>query len=505
MRTAAAMVDNPYQSPQADNSERSIEFARRATRAYRSVRNLGRYCIAMTIVGMLISAVKIVVWVAERGSIVNAMPGKRDFREGVGQIMPLISKFELLEAATEIFVLIAFLSWFYLAYANLLSLGYRRLGYHRAWAIAGWFIPVVWWILPYRILREIWSRSDPRNLGRETWEEPGHGAIQLWWALSILIQILVVSSNFILSGLGEVRGLVAAMDARMLVEAIGIVSSRVFIHLILTIRRRQDERHARLQELAGEIIECPSSDRNLREVLQGEENLPVPPTPAPLVYRSVSKVGRYCALMILIGIPLRMVVIANWVAARPAMAGANPNLGAVRTAANRLQVEMLTAGLLSLVLALCLLPTFFFWFHRAYTNLLSLGWRRLHYERYWTIAGWFVPVMWWFRPYEIVREIWRRSYPPGKGEAFDEEPSRVEIRIWWILVLTIHAILGIAIVIDLFAASLRSQIWEFDLRMVVEGLGIPVAAILVHMILTIGKWQDQRHQQLHKLARVRER
>lgn len=67
---------------------------------------------------------------------------------------------------------------------------------------------------------------------------------------------------------------------------------------------------------------------------------------------------------------------------------------------------------------LLLLGAFFFtaifftsWTYRAYRNGPALGAQSPRFGAGWAIGGWFVPIMWLWRPKQIVDDIWRMSDP----------------------------------------------------------------------------------------------
>jgi hypothetical protein len=66
--------------------------------------------------------------------------------------------------------------------------------------------------------------------------------------------------------------------------------------------------------------------------------------------------------------------------------------------------------------------TFILWLYRAYqnTDAVSPGTRR--YGRGWAIGGWFVPVLAWWRPKQVINDVWRAG-----GQS---EPSGL-LAAWW--------------------------------------------------------------------------
>lgn len=89
-----------------------------------------------------------------------------------------------MQIAVYIATIVAFLMWLYRSYENLPSFGVRRnnIKYSSGWAVGSFFVPFVSLVVPYRAMKELWSKSVP-NSG-EMFSEPGPpGFFPLWWAV----------------------------------------------------------------------------------------------------------------------------------------------------------------------------------------------------------------------------------------------------------------------------------------------------------------------------------
>ena len=63
---------------------------------------------------------------------------------------------------------------------------------------------------------------------------------------------------------------------------------------------------------------------------------------------------------------------------------------------------------------------FILWLRRCYANLDSLGGRR-RYSLRWTVWGWFVPIMWFWRPKQVVNDLL----------ISDARPRAAALVNWW--------------------------------------------------------------------------
>ena len=80
------------------------------------------------------------------------------------------------------------------------------------------------------------------------------------------------------------------------------------------------------------------------------------------------------------------------------------------------------------------------WFRRAYYNLHQLKWHNARYTEGWAAGSWFIPIIWWWWPYQIMMDIWR-----GTQNALRErlgEPQSAAIVGWWWAFWLINSIYG---------------------------------------------------------------
>ena len=77
---------------------------------------------------------------------------------------------------------------------------------------------------------------------------------------------------------------------------------------------------------------------------------------------------------------------------------------------------------------------FLMWTHRVSRNLESLGARGQRFSPGWAVGWWFVPIMNFFRPYQVMAEMWRGSDPDMYGEAVDwrQGPGSALLVWWWL-------------------------------------------------------------------------
>lgn len=137
-----------------------------------------------------------------------------------------------------------FVIWTYAARSNLRSLGARRLEYTTAWAVTGWWIPILNLIRPYQVIREIWKASDPGTTDPVAWKQvPSPRLLRLWWIFVLLfvslnIAVLVIT----LSAGGMAAQFRFARSVSILADACAAVSATLSYFIVSKITDAQDEK-----------------------------------------------------------------------------------------------------------------------------------------------------------------------------------------------------------------------------------------------------------------------
>jgi hypothetical protein len=89
----------------------------------------------------------------------------------------------LIQLAVYLATIVTFLMWLYRSYENLPSFGVRKNDsqYSSGWAVGSFFVPFVNLLVPYRAIKELWSKSVAGS--REMFSEPSPPIFfHLWWA-----------------------------------------------------------------------------------------------------------------------------------------------------------------------------------------------------------------------------------------------------------------------------------------------------------------------------------
>lgn len=73
---------------------------------------------------------------------------------------------------------------------------------------------------------------------------------------------------------------------------------------------------------------------------------------------------------------------------------------------------------------------FIMWFRRAYYNLEKIRVFTEHSEG-WAAGAWFVPILNWIRPFQMMKELWHKTQEATEG-ILHVNPDRI-VNVWWTL------------------------------------------------------------------------
>ena len=91
-------------------------------------------------------------------------------------------------------------------------------------------------------------------------------------------------------------------------------------------------------------------------------------------------------------------------------------------------LRVILIGSLTLAGYVAAAVVFIQWFHRAYENVDALRTGVRRHGTGWAIGGWFVPILWWWRPKQIANDLWAS----GAAEGEDASPPPL-LLAWWTL------------------------------------------------------------------------
>lgn len=143
---------------------------------------------------------------------------------------------------------VAFMGWLYRARSNVAAFGVMGLTYDKGWAIGGWLIPFANFVIPGRIVAQVYRASDPVQRPGQLGAFGGRSAapVWCWWAafaglmavhqLRFFVDIntnLAYTDEAYVSGRGQLAGL------SVIAAVLAIVAALLVVQIVVQLTRDQ--------------------------------------------------------------------------------------------------------------------------------------------------------------------------------------------------------------------------------------------------------------------------
>jgi hypothetical protein len=137
---------------------------------------------------------------------------------------------------------------------------------------------------------------------------------------------------------------------------------------------------------------------------------------------------------------------------------------------------------------------FLMWFHRAHRNLPALGIQEPDYSPRWAVAGFFVPFINVWRPYQVMREVWNASDPDTvEGLSWKEMSPSPLVKWWWALFVLSVYIWNIALRLTLTGEFSPESIIQANWLYITSHLiDLPGLFVAIHLIKQIDMRQEEK-------------
>jgi hypothetical protein len=217
--------------------------------------------------------VRRVLWLEIAVAIVGVVANLRDTAAwhrvlgeptGPGTPSPLADLVFGAEGLVLLVVAVLFLVWFRRAYRNLGALGAEGLRFSAAWAVWGWFVPLLGLVRPKQLLNDVWRASDPElPAGDEgSWRRRPVPSVLTWWWLAFLASMttraITTQSVHTLAVLMTFGLLSRPLDlvrptsgVQAIADLLTVVAGVLALRVVRMTTDRQEAREARLAGRAG--------------------------------------------------------------------------------------------------------------------------------------------------------------------------------------------------------------------------------------------------------------
>jgi hypothetical protein len=148
-------------------------------------------------------------------------------------------------------------------------------------------------------------------------------------------------------------------------------------------------------------------------------------------------------------------------------------------------------GIVTLIVSIISAVAFIQWFRRAYFNLHSLV-PNLTYSEGWAAGSWFVPVIGFFRPYQIMVELYNKTIARlVERKLFDNQSFDLSfVKVWWALWIIV-SIIGRVVYKYISEAETLEKFIDCTVFSIVESLlYIPLSLITIKVIKVYSNFEN---------------
>jgi len=155
-------------------------------------------------------------------------------------------------------------------------------------------------------------------------------------------------------------------------------------------------------------------------------------------------------------------------------------------------------GFAIFVLSIAEAIAFLMWVYRAHKNLPSLGATGLRFTPGWAVGWFFIPIMWFFRPYQAVAEISKASDPKvdaTDGTSWKSVATLPLVGWWWAFFLISTFVARIAFraaLSTIYSAELSDFLFATYASIVSAAIGILYLFIAILMVRKISQSQEAK-------------
>lgn len=162
---------------------------------------------------------------------------------------------------------------------------------------------------------------------------------------------------------------------------------------------------------------------------------------------------------------------------------------------SRLEIMDLATAMLELVVNIITGIVFILWFRRAYFNLHTKVDNLAHGEG-WAAGAWFVPILSFFRPYQIAKELFERTQmflSNGNGQVYDQKWQSTASTWWGLWVVGIILSFIGSKVAPAFGPTVSSDA-AMLFYVTSSLLTIPAAFFAIKVVKSYGELEEEMYQ-----------
>jgi hypothetical protein len=157
-------------------------------------------------------------------------------------------------------------------------------------------------------------------------------------------------------------------------------------------------------------------------------------------------------------------------------------------------------GLVQFGLYIASVVVFLNWFRRAYGNLHRAGITDIKHKETMAVYTWFIPIVWFYRPVQIMNEIWTETQE--KIKKFDPtyvmKSGGIIIGLWWTLFI-ISNFIGRYVLKTAFKQDTIEQLIEgSEATLISDIMQIPEALLVIFIVYKLSKMETKLADEVKK-------
>lgn len=185
-----------------------------------------------------VTSLLVIIAIGNRLSVIDrAQAGTASFTEAQ-DADDFVTAASVVFVAVAIAVLVTMIVWQWRSAKNAEALGRVDLRLTPGWSIGGWFIPVANFVIPVRVMQDLWQSGDPDATRRTPWQALRRSTLVGWWWALFLAGALIARTN---NGDGSTLDEIRTSNQIALASQVCFAAAAVLaIFVVQSITRRQE-------------------------------------------------------------------------------------------------------------------------------------------------------------------------------------------------------------------------------------------------------------------------
>lgn len=149
-------------------------------------------------------------------------------------------------------------------------------------------------------------------------------------------------------------------------------------------------------------------------------------------------------------------------------------------------------SIVGILLSILNLIFFLIWIHHSNRNLHSLGSSYTNFTPGWSVGWFFIPIACYFKPYQVVKEIWLESSCYKENDSWHNKSYSI-IKLWWFFWIIQECISKILFRF-VFHTSTLDELYTYSIAQTASDVFDIIVSIFTAIIVyKISKFQEDKH------------